>query len=131
MGDDRRNLPILIAAVIGVVSAASIIETYVLPLIYSGIPIPFPSTGKPIGGILLPATFLHLLLAYGGTLAILLSAKKAGFKVEGLLPSSRKGITETAALLLLLLSGLLLWWFPLAVLPFLVAGIYLIFSETR
>ncbi|MGC8850050.1 MAG: hypothetical protein ACP5QI_06215 [Candidatus Bathyarchaeia archaeon] len=129
MSEDKRNLPILIAGIMGVVFAASIIEIYALPKIYSSIPVPYPSTGKPIGGILIPATFLHLLIAYGGMLAILISARKAGFRVEGLLPSTRKGIIEASALLLLLISGLLLWWFPLAVLPFLVAGIYLIFSE--
>jgi hypothetical protein len=131
MGEGGRNLPILVLTVVGVVFAASFIEIYALPRIYSGIPIPFRSTEKPIGGILLPATFLHLLLAYGGSLTILLSARRAGFKVDGLLPSTRKGVTEAAALLILLFSGLLLWWFPHALLSLIVAGIYLLFSEAK
>ncbi|MEM2122970.1 MAG: hypothetical protein QXE79_04965 [Candidatus Bathyarchaeia archaeon] len=131
MREGKRNLPILIFTIIGVVVIASIIEVYALPGIYSGIPLPFRTTEKPIGGILFPATFLHLLLAYGGMLTILFSARKAGFKVENLLPSTRKGVTESVALLILLLSGLFSWWFPHALLPFLVAGIYLLFSEAK
>lgn len=131
MSGEKKNLPLLIAAVIGVIFIAFIAEMYTLPKIYSGIPIPFPETGKPIGGILFPATFLHLLIGYGGLLVILFSARKAGFKVNSLLPSTRKGVTETVALLLLLLSGLLLWWFPHAILPLIIAGVYLLFSEAK
>lgn len=131
MGKERKNLPLLIITIIGVLFIAFIVEMHTLPKIYSGIPLPFPETGKPIGGILFPATFLHLLLGYGGLLTILFSARKAGFKVNGLLPSTRKGIIETIALLILLLSGILLWWFPHAILPLIVTGVYLLFSEAK
>ncbi len=130
MSRDRRWFVPLISTIV-VALIALTIELNILPKIYSGIPLPFQQTSKPIGGVLFPATFLHLLLGYGGMLAILYSAKKAGFKVNGLLPSTKKGFVETTALLILLLSGVILWWFPPAMLTLIITGIYLVFSETR
>ncbi len=129
--DKSRKLiiPIFITIVVAVI--ALLLEIYTLPKIYEGIPLPFPRTGKPIGGVLFPATFLHIIIGYGGILVILSSIRKAGFNVHGLLPSTKKGVVETIALLIFLLSGFLLWWFPPALIPFIVTGIYLIFLETK
>ena len=106
-------------------------ESIVLPSIYHGIPLAFPRTGKPIGGILFPATFLHLLLGYGGLMIILFSAKQAGYNMKGLVPSTKKGMVETISFLILLLSGLLVWWYPIALLPLIICGLYLIISEMK
>ncbi len=116
---------------VAVIIMIILVERIVLPSIYQGIPLQFPRTGKPIGGILFPATFLHLLLGYGGIMIVFYSAKQAGFNMKGLVPSTKKGIIETISFLILLLSGLLVWWFPLALLPLVICGFYLIISEMK
>ncbi|MBS7631858.1 hypothetical protein KEJ47_09900 [Candidatus Bathyarchaeota archaeon] len=125
-----KPLPVIATGII-VASIIIFLEYLILPMFYQGIPTPFPYTEKPVGGILLPATFFHLLLVVPGLLIILYTAKKSGYNVQSITPSTRQAWLEVVMLLILLGSGMIMWWNKLAVLPFLVAGIYLIFTEIR
>ncbi len=125
----RKLLPVIIIGIIVLIIDIAI-EFLILPTFYKGIPTPFPTTEKPVGSILLPVTFFHLLLALPSLLIILFIAEKIGYK-KNLMPKDMHGWVEIAFLLVLFLSGMLMWWFPLAVLPFLIAGAYLVLVEIR
>jgi len=126
----KKALPVIAASVVvlGIVAA---LELLILSFFYAGIPTPFPETEKPVGGVLLPVTFFHLLLAVPSLLAILYAAKKAGYNVGKAFPQTRQAWTEILFLLVLFASGILVWWYALALLPFVIAGIYLVFVELR
>ena len=125
----RKLLLVIIMGVIVLIIDIAL-ELLILPTFYKGIPTPFPSTEKPVGSILLPVTFFHLLLALPSLLIILFIAEKIGYK-KNLMPKGMHGWVEIAFLFVLFLSGILMWWFPLAVLPFLIAGTYLVLVEIR
>ena len=126
----RKPLTVALAAiVVGVVDF--ILEKTLLPIFYSDLPTPFPGTSKPIGALLIPATFFHLTIAIPSLLAVLYVARKAGYKVEGLLPESRHAKIEYGFLMLLFISGMALWRFPIAFFPFILSGLYLVVAEIR
>jgi hypothetical protein len=107
------------------------VERTLLPIFYSGLPLPMPYTSKPIGAMLIPVTFLHLTLAVPSLLAVLYVAEKAGYNVGSLLPKSRDAKIQYGFLMTLFLSGMALWWQPLALFPFIVSGMYLLMAEIR
>ena len=87
--------PLLVAlTAVAVLIVDFIIEKMVLPVLYKEIPTPLGYSSKPIGFILLPVTFFHLILVVPSILVILYSAEKAGYNVEDLLPKTRQAKVE-------------------------------------
>ena len=105
------------------------LEVLAIPFLYEGVPLPFLGGTKPIGGALFVATFFHLTLIIASTIMILIIARRLGIVVEGLLPSSKGGWFDITFLIILAVSGFISWFNPLALLFFIISGIYLVATE--
>lgn len=126
----RKSLAVIGAGLLILVVDIAL-ELLILPIFYRGIPTPFPPTEKPIGGILLPATFFHLLLALPSILLLVYLAGKMGYNVQNITLKIKQGWMEILFLLVLFVSGALMWWYALVLLPFLISGIYLVIAEIK
>jgi hypothetical protein len=115
----------MILAVIDIV-----LELQLLPLLYQGIPIPFPETSKPIGNTLFSATSLHMTIISSNLLVVMLVLKKSGYK-GGSLPSKPSDWLDLLALLALAVSALAMWFNPAFMGVFIASGAYLLLSEMR
>ena len=120
---------IALVASIGVFAVDGVVEMLALPIIYDGIK-QFPETGKPIGGILLPAAFLHLLLGVATLISLSFILEWVGY-MSGFTPHTSEEKIQTIFLLIFLASGLFIWYYPLALLPFILSGVYLLAVEIR
>ncbi len=116
------------AAALAVIDLA--VETQILPLLYQEIPLPFPETSKPIGNALFSATSLHLALIASNLLVLTIILKKTGYE-GGFLPSKKVDWLDLFALLMLVASGLAMWFYPIFMLVFICAGVYLVLTEMR
>ena len=122
----QTTLAVSIIAVLAVVGG---LEALALPFLYKGIPVPYPGGTKPIGGVLFVATFFHLLLITSSAIVVLLVARRLDLRAGEFLPKSRGGWIDLFFLMLLLISGLATWFNPLALILFIISGIYLIATE--
>jgi len=125
---DRKGILVGLGILLAVVDLT--IEIKLLPLLYEGVPIPFPSTAKPIGNILFSATFLHLTLIAVNLIVVLAVMKRLGYK-SGFLPSKVSDWLDVLAFLIMALSGLLMWFHPIAFLFFLGSGIYIVLADMK
>ncbi len=105
------------------------LETLAMPIMYKGIPVPYGGGTKPIGGVLFVATFFHLTLLAASAIAILYVARRLGMAPGELLPKSRTGWIDIVFLMILLVSGFVSWFAPLALIFFIISGVYLVASE--
>ncbi|MGQ9542698.1 MAG: hypothetical protein ACUVTM_01225 [Candidatus Bathyarchaeia archaeon] len=121
---------ILLGLAIILAAVDFIVEMKILPLIYEGVPIPFPSTAKPIGGALFSATFLHLTLIATNLIVILAVMKWLGYKSK-FLPSKKSDWLDLSAFLVISFSGLFMWFYPIAFLFFLGSGIYIVLADMK
>jgi len=126
----RQKFIKLILAIIVILALNILLEVNLLPYFYKGIPLPYGVTAKPIGAILFPLTFYHLLIIVLDILALAYLCEKIGFKVE-IIPKTKEGIIDTILLIVFLISGFMLWYQPLFLLPFILTGAYLIFTEMK
>jgi hypothetical protein len=106
------------------------LELVALPRLYEGIPLPFPRTAKPIGAALFSATFFHLLVISGAVLTFGVIMRRLGFK-SLTIPRSKNDWLDLSMFLLLLISGLGMWFSSFFLIPFLIAGVYLVFVELK
>jgi len=93
-------------------------------LLYRGIPVPFKESGKPIGGVLLPATFFNVLLIAADIFAFAYLLHKAGFNL-GLIPKTRNDWLDVLVFFIFLVSGMLMWYIPICFLAFLISALFL------
>ncbi|MBS7657640.1 MAG: hypothetical protein QXL69_03575 [Candidatus Bathyarchaeia archaeon] len=119
----------LIFSIIIIVFINVLLEKFLIPLFREGIPLPYPATGKPIGSVLLPATFFHVLMISGSVFAIGLIADKLGFKLDELTPKTMQGKINLVVFFIMLTSGIIMWWYPIAFLPFIITAAYLTIIE--
>ncbi len=119
----------LISLILVVVFIDALLEKFLMPLFYEGVPLPYPATGKPIGAALLPATFFHALLISGSVFTIGLMAEKLGFKLDELTPKTTQGKINLIMLFVMLASGMVMWWHPIAFLSFIISAAYLAIIE--
>lgn len=119
----------LISLVIIIIFIDILLEKFLIPLFYEGIPLPYPATGKPIGAVLLPATFFHVLMILGSIFVIGLIADKLGFKFDELIPKTMQGKINLVVFFIMLISGIIMWWHPIAFLPFIITAAYLTITE--
>jgi len=119
----------LISLILIVVFIDILLEKFLMPLFYEGLPLPYPATGKPIGAALISATFFHTLLISGSIFAIGLMAEKVGFKLDELTPKTTQGKINLLMLFVMLASGMVMWWHPIAFLPFIITAAYLTIVE--
>jgi hypothetical protein len=124
----NKKLALAISVLI-IVGIAALLEKFLTPLFYEGIPLPYPATGKPIGAALLPATFFHALIILGSIFAIGFTAEKLGFKLDELTPKTTQGKISLIMVFIMLASGMIMWWHPIAFLPFIIAAAYLTITE--
>lgn len=103
-------------------------EIKLLPLFYAGIQLPFEETGKPIGGALIPAAFFNLSLIAANVFGFAYILYKTGFDV-GLIPKTRNDWLDVIVFFMFLTSGIVIWYFPIFLLPLLIAGLYLIVAQ--
>jgi hypothetical protein len=119
------GVTVIVLAIIDIV-----VELQALPLLYRGMPIPFPETSKPIGESLFSAASLHMILIGSNLLILMLVLKKAGYKGESL-PSRKSDWLDLFAFLALVFSGLAMWFYPMFMIVFIASGIYLLLTEMR
>jgi hypothetical protein len=60
---------------------------------------------------------------------VLYAARRLGLRAGEILPKSRGGWVDLFFLMLLLVSGLVSWFSPVALVGFIVSGIYLVAAE--
>jgi hypothetical protein len=120
----------LALAIIIVLASNIFLEINLLPYFYKGIPLPYGVTAKPIGAIIFPLTFYHLLVIVLDILILAYVSERFGFKV-GIFPKTKEGIIDTISLIAFLFSGFMLWYQPLFLLPFILTGGYLVFVEMK
>jgi len=125
-----QHRSVLIVTVIVLAIVDIVVELQVLPLLYGGMPIPFPETSKPIGGSLFSAASLHIILIGSNLLIIMLVLKKAGYKGESI-PSRKSDWLDLFAFLALVFSGLAMWFYPMFMIVFIASGVYLLLTEMR
>ena len=125
---DRSKVTLAIPIVI-VLAIDAIIEALIMPYLYKGIPMPYSGGTKPIGGVLFVATFFHLLVITASIIVVLYAARRLGLRAGEVLPKSRGGWADLFFLMLLLVSGLISWFNPVALVGFIVSGIYLVAAE--
>jgi len=92
--------------------------------------LPYGITAKPIGAIIFPLTFYHLLIIVLDILILAYISERLGFKVD-IFPKTKEGIMDTISLIVFLFSGFMLWYQPLFLLPFILTGGYLVFVEMK
>jgi len=102
-----------------------ILEIKLLPVFYTGIPVPFKTTINPIGGILLPATFFNVMLVVANLFGFAYLLRKAGFEV-GLIPKPKNDWLDIIVFFTFLISGVGMWYIPVLLLPFLISGLLLV-----
>lgn len=120
----------LALAIIAILGLNIFLELNLLPYFYRGIPLPYGVTAKPIGAIIFPLTFYHLLIIVLDILALAYIGERIGFKI-GIIPKTKEGIIDTIILIVFLFSGFMLWYQPLFLLPFMLTGSYLVFVEMK
>ncbi|MBS7650537.1 MAG: hypothetical protein QXI59_04200 [Candidatus Bathyarchaeia archaeon] len=125
---DRRGILVGLGILLAAIDLT--IEIKVLPLLYEGVPIPFPSTAKPIGNVLFSATFLHLTLIAINLIVVLAVMNRLGYR-SSFLPSKSSDWIDLSAFLIMAISGLLMWFYPIAFLFFLGSGIYIVLADMR
>ncbi|MEM2897174.1 MAG: hypothetical protein QXG01_06365 [Candidatus Bathyarchaeia archaeon] len=125
----QKFLKLALATII-VLALNAFLEINLLSYFYRGIPLPYDFTSKPIGAVIFPLTFYHLLVIVLNTLALAYICEKIGFKV-GIIPRNREGTIDTILLITFLFSGFMLWYQPLFLLPFILIGGYLVFVEMK
>jgi hypothetical protein len=126
----RKKFLKLALAIIIVLASNIFLEINLLPYFYKGIPLPYGITAKPIGAIIFPLTFYHLLIIVLDILILAYISERLGFKVD-IFPKTKEGIMDTISLIVFLFSGFMLWYQPLFLLPFILTGGYLVFVEMK
>lgn len=120
----------VVGVILAIVAMDLVLEYLLLPLLYSGIPLPFEENEKPIGGAITPVTFLNTVLLVGSIFGAALALRKLGINLD-LIPKERAGKVDLIVFGLFLISGLLLWYTTAAVIIFAPATIYLLIVEMR
>jgi len=121
----KKAHSIIILGAVGILCLDLIVEIKLLPVFYTGIPLPFKANSNPIGGIVLPATFLHVLLIVANIFGFAYILQKAGFEL-GLIPKTRNDWLEVIILFAFLISGMAMWYLPILFLAFLISGLLLV-----
>jgi len=124
----KKAHSIVILGAVGIICLDLIVETALLPLLYRGIPVPFKESGKPIGAVLLPATFFNVLLIATNILVFAYLLHKAGFNL-GLVPKTRDDWLDVLAFFIFLISGMAMWYAPILLLTFLISGVLLVAGQ--
>jgi len=116
---------IIILGAVGILCLDLILEIKLLPIFYTGIPLPFKANSNPIGGIILPATFLHVLLIAANIFGFAYILQKFGFDL-GLTPKTRNDWLEVIVIFTFLISGMAMWYLPILLLAFLISGLLVV-----
>jgi len=90
--------------------------------------VPFEETAKPIGGALLPVTFLNILLIAANIFVFAYVLRKAGFNLR-LIPKTMNDWLDVLVFFIFLISGMAMWYFPIFFLGFLISGLFLVASQ--
>jgi hypothetical protein len=125
-----RQRSILISAIVILAFIDLVIELQILPWLYGGIPLPFPETSKPIGDTLFSVTSLHMALIGFNLLVLMFVLPRTGYASRSI-PSKSSDWLDLLAFLALAISGIVMWFYPVFMLVFLSAGIYLLLTEMR
>jgi hypothetical protein len=125
-----RQRSILIVTVVILIFVDLVVEWQVLPWLYRGIPLPFPETSKPIGDTLFSVTSLHVALIGFNLLVLMFVLPRTGYASRSILSKSSDWL-DLIAFLALAISGIVMWFYPVFMLIFLSAGIYLLLTEMR
>ena len=107
-----------------------VVEVTILPLLYRDVPIPFQATAKPIGDSLFSVTFLQLTLIASNILVFIAVLKRIKYRSDSI-PTKNVDWLDLIAFLALAASGLAMWFYPIFLMIFLGAGIYLFLTEMR
>lgn len=125
---DKRKIA-LATSIAAVAIVDILLEKFLLPAFYEGLPLPYPKNPKPIGGALFHAAFFHILLLSASAFAVALIAEKLGFNLGDFIPKTAEGKASLIAFFVMAASGIAMWWHPIALLPFIVSAAYLVVVE--
>jgi len=90
--------------------------------------VPFKSSGSPIGGAFIPATFFNVLLIVANIFGFAYILHKAGFNL-GLMPKRRNDWLDIIVLFTFLISGMAIWYIPIFFLPLAISGLCLLIGQ--
>jgi len=121
----KKAHSIIVLGAVGILCLDLILEIKLLPMFYAGIPVPFKANSNPIGGVVLPATFLHVLLIAANIFGFAYMLQKLGLDL-GLTPKTRNDWLEVTVLFTFLISGMAMWYLPFLFLAFLISGLLLV-----
>ena len=107
----KKAQSIIILGAVGILCLDLVLEIKLLPIFYTGIPLPFKANSNPIGGIALPVTFLHVLLIAANIFGFAYILQKSGLDL-GLTPKTKNDWLEVTVLFTFLISGMAMWYLP-------------------